>query len=401
VAATLGGMKGAFMKVGQLLSFVDDGMPEHVRGALAQLQDSAPPMAPELAASVIQRELGGPPEAIFRSWDPTPMAAASIGQVHRAVLPDGTPVAVKVQYPGVDKTMEADLAQLDLARLVMPAVWKSLDADAITTELRARLTEELDYRLEAANQRDFAHWYAGHPFIQVPAVVCEMSTKRVLTTTLAEGSRFAQIEGWDQHQRDLAAEAIFRFVYRSLHDHLAFNGDPHPGNYLFHGDGVVSFLDFGLVKRLAPEDRTMTLEVARTAAISPDPKALRRVLEQIGYFMPGAPLSDEVIANFSGMFWSYMTEDRPVTLTADWASDTVRRYLFKDEEFREVDRWGAIPPQYVILQRITVGLFAILGRLNATANWRRIVLEIWFGEPPATPLGELEASWRDRACGSA
>src|SRR5207253_5291869 len=94
-------------------------------------------------------------------------------------------------------------------------------------------------------------------------------------------------------------------------------------------------------------------------------------------------------------------EDRRVTLTADWASDTVRRYLFKDEEFREVDRWGAIPPQYVILQRITVGLFAILGRLNATANWRRIVLEIWFGEPPATPLGELEASWRDGVCGSA
>jgi predicted unusual protein kinase regulating ubiquinone biosynthesis (AarF/ABC1/UbiB family) len=395
VAATLGGMKGAFMKVGQLLSFVDDGMPEHVRAALAQLQDSAPPMTPDLAAAVIRSELGAPPEAIFRSWDPMPVAAASIGQVHRAVLPDGRRVAVKVQYPGVDKTMEADLAQLDLARLIMPVMWKSLDAEAVTTELRARLTEELDYRLEAGNQRDFAAWYAGHPFIRVPAVVREMSTKRVLTTTFAEGSRFARIADWDQQQRDLAAEAIFRFVYRSLHDHLAFNGDPHPGNYLFHGDGVVSFLDFGLVKRLTPDDRTTTLAVARTAALAPDPKALRGVLERAGYFMPGAPLSDDVIARFSGMFWSYLTEDRPVTLTADWASETVRRYLFKDDEFREVDRWGAVPPQFVILQRITIGLFAILGRLNATANWRRIALEIWFGEPPATPLGESEASWQE------
>lgn len=396
VAATLGGMKGAFMKLGQLLSFVDDGMPEHVRAALAQLQDSAPPMSGALAASVIRHELGASPEAVFRSWDPTPLAAASIGQVHRAVLPDGTAVAVKVQYPDVAETMEADLAQLDIARLIMPAMWKSLDADAVTAELRDRLTEELDYRIEAGNQRDFAAWYAGHPFIHVPAVFDEFSAARVLTTELVGGSRFAEVEQWAQAERDLAGEAIFRFVYRSLHDHLAFNGDPHPGNYLFQPGGRVSFLDFGLVKRLSPADRRTSMAVARAVALDPDRRALRTVLEETGYFVPGAPISDELVFEFSSMFWSYLAEDRPVTLTAEWASDTVRSYLFKEEKFREIDRYGAVPPQFVILQRITIGLFAILGRLNATANWRRIALELWFDGPPASPLGDLEAAWLAR-----
>jgi predicted unusual protein kinase regulating ubiquinone biosynthesis (AarF/ABC1/UbiB family) len=393
VAATLGGMKGAFMKVGQLLSFVDDGMPEHVRAALAQLQDSAPPMTSELAARMIRDELGASPDAIFRAWDPVPMAAASIGQVHRAVLDDGTEVAVKVQYPGIGKTMEADLAQLDLARLIMPTVWKSLDADAVTAELRTRLTEELDYRLEASNQADFAAWYSEHPFIRVPRVIDELSTARVLTSTLATGSRFAQLDGWSQHERDLAGEAIFRFVFRSLHDHLAFNGDPHPGNYLFHGGGVVTFLDFGLVKRFTLRDRDREVAMVHALAIQPDPKRLRSLLEEAGYFAPGAPLTDEQVFDFSSLFWSYAFEDKPVTLTPEWASHTVRRYLFKDEEFREIDRWGAVPPEFVIMQRIVVGLFAILGRLNATANWRRIITELWWGGAPASELGELEARW--------
>ena len=394
VAATLGGMKGAFMKLGQLLSFVDDGMPEHVRAVLSQLQDSAPPMTAALAAGVIREELGAPPESVFRVWDPTPLAAASIGQVHRAVLDDGTEVAVKVQYPGIDKTLEADLAQLDLARLIMPKMWQSLDADAVTAELRTRLTEELDYRLEAGNQADFGAWYTDHPFIHVPAVVPELSTARVLTSTLVRGHRFAEIDSWSQRERDLAGETIFRFVFRSLHDYLAFNGDPHPGNYLFHGGGSVTFLDFGLVKRFSVQDRDREVALVRTLVFEQDKPRLRSLLEGAGYFAPGAPVSDQQVWDFSSMFWSYAFEDRPVTLTAEWASDTVRRYLFKDDEFREIDRWGAVPPEFVIMQRIVIGLFAILGRLNATANWRRILQELWREGPPASELGEREAAWR-------
>jgi predicted unusual protein kinase regulating ubiquinone biosynthesis (AarF/ABC1/UbiB family) len=329
VAATLGGMKGVFMKVGQLASFVDDAMPEHVRTALAQLQDSAPPMAPELAASVVRAELGAPPEVIFRTWDPTPLAAASIGQVHRAVLQDGTAVAVKVQYPGIDKTMEADLAQLELGRLVVPLMGPRMDYRAMTTEVRARLSEELDYTIEAANQRQFSDWYEGHPFIHIPRVIDELSTKRVLTSTLGTGMRFAQLEKAPQPDRDLAAEVIFRFVHRSIHDHLTFNGDPHPGNYLFDGSGVVTFLDFGLVKHLTPRALDLTMAHAHAAAIEPDPARSRALVEEAGYYVPGAPLTDHQMFSFDQMFWSYLIDDGPVTLTAEWASDTVRRYFFQ------------------------------------------------------------------------
>ena len=394
VAATLGNMKGAFMKVGQLLSFVDDGLPENVRTALAQLQDSAPPMSAALAASVIEAELGGRPQDVFATWEPEPIAAASIGQVHRATTRDGRTVAVKVQYPGAAAAMEADLAQLDLGRLVVPLMYKNLDVEAMTTELRERLLEELDYQLEAANQRDFATWYAGHPFIRIPAVVDELSTKRVLTTEFAPGARFAEAERWNQAERDLAAEAILRFVYRSLYDHLAFNGDPHPGNYLFQPGGVVTFLDFGLVKRLRVEDRDAFIGLAHASAIERDVPKLRALLEDIGFYVKDAPIRDEIVGEFDEIFWSHLAEDREFTLTPAWATDAVRRYMFKQGEFRQIEHYTTIPPPFVIMQRITIGLTAILGRLNATANWRRIAIELWFGGEPATPMGEAEAAWR-------
>ena len=395
VATTLGGMKGVFMKVGQLASYVDDAMPEHVRSALAQLQDSAPPMTPELAASVVRSELGALPESVFRTWDPIPIAAASIGQVHKAVLHDGRAVAVKLQYPGIDETMEADLAQLELGRFVVPMMGPNVDYDVITTELRARLTEELDYTIEASNQRLFAEWYEGHPFIHIPKIVDEFSTKRVLTSTLATGMRFAEFEKAPQQDRNLAAEVIFRFVHRSIHDHLAFNGDPHPGNYLFDGSGVVTFLDFGLVKHLTPRARDLHMALVHAAAIEPNPARDRAVAEEAGYYVPGAPLTNEQTFSFDQMFSSHLVEDGPVTLTAEWAGEIVRRYFFKDDLTRDINRWSTIPADFLILQRINVGLFAILGRLNATANWRRIITELWWDGPPATPLGDREAEWLD------
>lgn len=393
VAATLGQMKGALMKVGQLVSFVDDAMPDHVRAALAQLQDSAAPMAPELVAEVVRAELGERPENVFRVWASEPVAAASIGQVHRAVLADGTAVAVKVQYPGVAELMEADLAQLELGRFVAPAIWPQLDVAEVTAELRARLEEELDYRVEATNQRDFAVWYANHPFIYIPTVIDDCTTSRILTTTFAPGVRFADFEGRGQAERDQAAEAIFRFVFRSIHDHLAFNGDPHPGNYLFQPQGIVGFVDFGLVKRLPQQTRDDLIQAVRYIALEPDPARLRPLLEHLGHFPPRAPLSDEEIFRFSTMLWSYLADDRPTTLTPSWASQTVRGFLFKGPEYHHIDRWGALPADLVILQRITIGLLAILGRLNATANWHRITRELWLGDKPATPLGEREAEW--------
>ena len=275
VADALGNMKGALMKIGQMASYLDDGMPEPVRVALASLQQDAPPMAPELCAQVVRAELGADPERVFAEWDPTPIAAASIGQVHRATTRSGLRVAVKVQYPGVDDAIRADLVNTDLLFRVLGTMFPGLDPGPLVAELRERLSEELDYRTEAANQRFFADAYRGHPYITVPEVVDELSTGRVLTTELAEGARFAEVEQWSQAERNLAAEAIYRFVFRSIYQLHAFNGDPHPGNYLFRPGGHVTFLDFGLVKRYEADDVALFESLIRTMVVERDVVAFR------------------------------------------------------------------------------------------------------------------------------
>jgi predicted unusual protein kinase regulating ubiquinone biosynthesis (AarF/ABC1/UbiB family) len=344
---------------------------------------------------VILEEMGAPPEEVFAEWDGVPIAAASIGQVHRAMTRDGRAVAVKVQYPGIADAIASDLANLDLATVVLPMVWRSLDAEALATELRARLTEELDYALEAKNQRDFAGWYRDHPTIHVPDVVDELSTARVLTSELAPGVRFHELESWSQHERDLAAETIYRFVFRSFYRHHAFNGDPHPGNYLFEPGGRVTFLDFGLVKRFTDADIDAALRIAESAVIRPDVAALRRATEDAGYFVAGAPVSDERLAEYSLLFWEPLLHRGPTTITSEWATGLVHRYMAGRSEFADVVEWASVPAQFVMLQRINLGLFAILGRLNATTDWRGISEELWpiTNGPPATAMGQAETTW--------
>ena len=178
VAETLGGMKGALMKLGQMASYLDQGLPEPVRDALAQLQADAPPMSYELVAQVVREELGDDPENVFARFDRSPLASASIGQVHRALSHDGVEVAVKVQYPGVDEAVAADLENSDLLFQMMGMLFPGLDPKPIVEELRERLVEELDYRNEAENQQLFVEAYRGHPYIHVPDVVHALSTRR-------------------------------------------------------------------------------------------------------------------------------------------------------------------------------------------------------------------------------
>src|SRR6202042_1711068 len=196
VAATLGAMKGVLMKIGQMASYVDDGLAPEVRRTLGRLQDSVPPMSAELAAGVIEGEFGGPPEQVFARWAPEPIAAASIGQVHRAITHDGRAVAVKVQYPGIAETIAADLGNVALLRRMLRITAPAQDVDALIAELRDRVLEELDYRQEAENQRLVAAYYDGHPTILVPKIIDELSTRRVVTSELADGARFAELAQW-------------------------------------------------------------------------------------------------------------------------------------------------------------------------------------------------------------
>ena len=396
VAGTLGAMKGVMMKIGQMASYVDDGLSPAVRRTLSRLQDSVPPMSPQLAAGVVEEELGAPPERAFARWDPQPIAAASIGQVHRAVTLDGRAVAVKVQYPGIAETIAADLRNVALLRRMLRITAPAQDVDALLAELRDRVLEELDYRREAANQQPHGRLLlTAIRRFTFPRIISELSTRRVITSELSGGARFAELAGWPQEERDLAAETIYRFVFRSLYEVRAFNGDPHPGNYLFHGGGRVTFLDFGLVKHFTPAELQPLMQMNRTLCVEHDPEAFRRSLESAGFLRPHAPLSTEAIVEHLAVFYDTIREPVPLTITSDYASSVVRRFF----DLRSpVAEYISIPKSYVILQRINLGLFAVLGQLSATANWRAISEEIWpfVQAPPSTPMGEAEAAWRAR-----
>ena len=395
VAGTLGAMKGVMMKIGQMAGYVGDGLSPAVRRTLARLQDSVPPMSPQLAAAVVEEELGVPPDRAFARWDPRPVAAASIGQVHRAVTLDGRAVAVKVQYPGIAETIAADLRNVALLRRMLRIAAPAQDPGALLSEVRDRVGEELDYRREAASQRLMAACYHGHPTIAIPAIIDELSTRKVITSELSGGARFAELAAWPQHERDLAAETIYRFVFRSLYQVRAFNGDPHPGNYLFHRGGRVTFLDFGLVRHFTPAGLQPLLAMARTICVEHDPGAFRASLENAGFLRPGAPLSTQAITDHLAVFYDTVREPGPLTITSDYASSVVRRFF----DLRSpVAAYIAVPRPYVILQRINLGLFAILGELSATADWRAISEEIWpfTRGPAATPMGEAEAAWLAR-----
>jgi predicted unusual protein kinase regulating ubiquinone biosynthesis (AarF/ABC1/UbiB family) len=393
VAATLGTMKGVLMKLGQMASYVDNGLSPAARRTLSRLQDSVPPMSPELAAQVITEELGQPPDRAFATWDPEPIAAASIGQVHRAITRDGRAVAVKVQYPGIAETIEADLGNVALLRRMLKITAPMQDVDALLAELRERVTEELDYRREARNQQMFARYYAGHPTIGVPGIVPELSTRRVVTSELADGARFAELVTWPQAERDLAAETIYRFVFRSLYGAHAFNGDPHPGNYLFHRGGRVTFLDFGLVKHFTADELGPLVAMVKHLCVDNDPEGFRRAMEDAGFLMRGAPLPTDMIVEHMAVFYDTVRERGPRTMTGAYASAVTRRFF----DFRSpLAAYVQIPRSYVILQRINLGLFALLGELSATADWRCIAEEIWpfVQGPPCTPMGAAEAGWR-------
>jgi predicted unusual protein kinase regulating ubiquinone biosynthesis (AarF/ABC1/UbiB family) len=349
-------------------------------------------MSGDLAASVVEAELGEPPSRLFLEWDPVPIAAASIGQVHRAITRDGQAVAVKVQYPGVAEAISADLANAGLIFGSLAVVYPGFDPGPVVTELRERISEELDYEREAANQQLFADFYADHPFIAVPAVRADLSTARVLTTELATGATLAEVDGWPQAEKDRIGEILYRFVFRSLYRLGMFNGDPHPGNYLFTPGGPVTFLDFGLIRRFTPGELGVFRSMITAMVVDEDPEAFRRAVVGAGLLAPDAPVTTAEVAEFFSQFYELVRRHGPVRCSPEYSSALVRQTFNRQSP---VTRYTTVPASFVLIQRINMGLFALLGRLRATADWRRITEEIWpwVDGPAATPLGRQEAAW--------
>jgi len=394
VAKVLGGMKGAIMKAGQMLSFIADGLPPEAQAALATLQADVPPMAPSLAEQVIRQELGQDPEHLFLEWDPIPVAAASIGQVHRAVMPDGRIVAVKVQYPGVDAAIKSDLDNAEmLYGMFASFALKNMDVKALVDELRARMADELDYRLEAACQSEFARRYAGHPFIHVPQVIPERSARRVLTSEWVGGKRFQEfVDSSTQDEKNRAGEVIMRFTQGAIHRHGVFNGDPHPGNYRFHDDGSVTFLDFGLVKRWSHGELEQ-LTAVLDEILAADPKGVMEGAIRAGFLSPDHTLDPDLLFEYvRGPYEPFLIDQ--FTYTKDWTAKALQTVIDMQGKYGEVIKSLNMPTSYVILDRVVWGVSAILGRLHATNNWRHILAEYRKGVSADTELGRLEEAWR-------
>ena len=394
VARELGNMKGALMKFGQLLSFIMEALPDDAQKAMATLQSDATPMAPALASKMITDELGQPPERIFLDWQVVPIAAASVGQVHRAVTRDGRDVAVKVQYPGVAEAIDGDLDNAEaFYRLGTAFVLKGLDAKGLVDELRNRMRDELDYELEAANQTEFSNHFAAHPFIAIPAVDPSTSTKRVLTSEWVDGLSWADFEsGSDPPARRRAGESIWRFAQYAVHRLGAFNGDPHPGNYRFAVDGSVTFLDFGLVKRWTPGEWQQLAPSLDAIVVHRDPERLVAVMEEIGFLRAGHGLAPQQVYDYvSTPYTPYLTDT--FTFTRQFVRDAMATIIDVKGPHAEVIEKLNMPPSFVILDRVVWGVSAILGKLQVTAPWRSMLLEYREDGPPATPLGEAEQEW--------
>jgi predicted unusual protein kinase regulating ubiquinone biosynthesis (AarF/ABC1/UbiB family) len=397
IVTALGTMKGAAMKLGQVMSFLDVGLvPEEYREEfqrkLGELRDAAPNVRFDDMKKVIEDDLGEKLGEEFADFDTEPIAAASIGQVYRARLHDGREVAVKVQYPGVAGAVRADMQNLGLILRLLKRVAPGIDVRAIAEEVRKRINEELDYELEAQNQRALARIYRGHPFIVVPPVVTRLSRERVLVTEFVEGTGFEDHKSLPQEQRDRIGEVIFRFYMGCLYRHHQFSGDPHPGNYKLLADGRLAFLDFGLFKRMDAEDVDLELRCQR-AVVEDDAKRLHEELANAGFLPHPERVDPDLLMDYvKDSIWWY-AEDETLELSPEIATEVmIEASDPRSSHFRQM-RHQDMRPEHLFGRRMEMLTLAVLGQLRATNNWHRIAREWMYGDEPVTELGRAEAEF--------
>ncbi len=389
------GMRGAAMKVGQTLSAVDLGMvPEEIRpefqAILASLQQSAEPVSFKAITKVIEDDLGERLTDVFAAIDPEPLAAASIGQVHRATLHDGQEVVVKVQYPGIAEAIHADMQNLRLGLKLLSVIAPGIDTGAIAGEIRERITEELDYELEAANQRAMARAYRDHPFVVVPDVVTSLCRERVIVSDFVDARRFADFKATStQAERDRAGEIVVRFYLNGPMRHRLLNGDPHPGNVLFLDDGRVAFLDFGFFKTMADAEVRHLVQTTR-ATYDGDADGLLAIVAELGALPPDPRLAQPFLENYEAIFGWLMVEE-PLRVDVTQTADMMRRYT----QMRGQDGFDqlTLPAEHFVLMRSVMLVIGLLGQLEAQNTWFDIAREWLFGDAPVTGLGREEEAF--------
>ena len=393
IARQLGEMKGAAMKIGQVLATVEmPGLSEEgqaeFRAALAQLRDNAPKFGFEDIRKVVEGDLGGRISDHFAEFEPEAFAAASIGQVHLARTHEGERVAVKVQYPGVAEAVEIDLRNLHLILRLVKRMAPGLDVKAVGGEVRERISEELDYELESQNHRAIARAFRNHPFAVVPRVHTALSSRRVLVTDYLDGVRFDAVKEMDDATRDRYGEIVFRFFFDRERT-LMVLGDPHPGNYLLLEDGRVGFLDFGMVRRVPAEHLERERALGRAIALR-EPEAVHALMAELGYlpdpdqFDP-VDLLDQVLG---GARWLFEPGFR--RLDPEYARELIELSGSPRSPHYEAMKRQTLPPASLLMRRQEGLVFITLADLRAGADWAAIAAEYFAGAAPSTELGRQE-----------
>ena len=367
----LGELKGGAMKFGQALSIFEAAMPEEFaapyRETLTKLQDSAPPMEAARIHEILVKELGPDWRSRFKQFNDIPAAAASIGQVHKAIWHDGREVAVKVQYPGADKALTADLNQV--ARLgKMTASWiPGMDIKPLIDELKARMIEELDYINEAKNQRAFANAYEGDPIVVVPHVV--VSAPHVLVSEWVEGIPLSKvIKDGTQEERDFAGTQYIRFLLSGPDRVGLLHADPHPGNYRITPEGKFCALDFGAVSQL-PDGLPLALGTLLRVAQLGDAETVVQGLREEGFIKPKIELDPEQLLQYLDPFVEPSIYEE-FTFTREWMRDQFNRTSdFRDPDFTVALKLN-LPPEYALIHRVWLGGIGVLCQLGATVPMR-------------------------------
>jgi predicted unusual protein kinase regulating ubiquinone biosynthesis (AarF/ABC1/UbiB family) len=391
-------MRGAAMKAGQVLSTIElPGLEEdqaaYLRERLGSLRDSVPPVGWRQMRRVLEEDWGERPERVLAEIDTQPAAAASIGQVYRGVTRDGRAVAIKVQYPGIAETVEADMRNVRLLAPLLRQLLPGLQIRPLLDELRERVVEECDYEMEAQYHRRVQRWWRGHPFVRVPEVDTEHSRRRVLVSEWIDGESFPAVCEREAPVRDRYGEIIFRFFYATALEVGLAAGDPHPGNYLLCPDGSVAFFDFGMMRHLPPEMLAREAAIAR-AVRAADARAVLDGLDELGYLPAGEQAwnAELILEHMQRVSW-WLQGDEPRRLAPEDMWHGAEHMREDPAVLRELRRM-TLPPEALLLRRMEGLLFQALGIVRGCAPWGVLYRELVMGDPPGTELGRAHAAWR-------
>ena len=373
-AEVLGNLRGLAAKIGQMASYVDGLVPEQhaeaFESSLKALRAQAPRSSAAAIRNLVEEELGGPIDTLFASWSDTPLASASIGQVHRATLPDGADVAVKVQHPGIARAVESDLSNAGLLESFVGVLGgKRFDTKTMLEVIQTRFREELDYAFEAGNLARFADLHRGDPTVIVPTFHGSHSSRRVLTTAMAEGKSFDEACAASEPERRAWSETLWRFVFKGTLVGAMLNADPHPGNYVFHEGGRVTFLDYGCIQRI--DDRRPRAVAVHAAALARDEAAFGRAVSRMVGAKPGA-LEDTAIRYTRDCFRPLF--ESPYRVTKPYAASLVAGMHEMALLARKVpeEQLFTMPGDMVFVNRLQFGFYSVLARLDVETDYAAV-----------------------------